>query len=324
MCQCAPYIHAHCMVQSVHTIVRHSPVLCLSLQRVHYTYPYHCCLWAGGLLPDWRSPERDDYDPIPRYGVDSYTVATTMPPTQAPPPPMPDPTGYPHPPVSPYPDGGFGIDDILNFFSSINPFGGGSISPGNITFDINGAPKIKVNCKTRVHPTSKLDDLRCFPRYNEFTPCEDLLGSWALRVLVWAVVILALSGNAAVLFVMVASKKTMDTPQFLISNLAFADLILGIYLAFISVVDLQTHGSQAFYLSAVTWQLGAGCKTAGFLAIFATELSVYLLVVITFERLYTFTYAMQVREVVCVCGGGGGKDTCSWCVGVCDNSCCFF
>lgn len=266
------------------------------MQRVHYTYSYHCCLWIRELPADWQDQRRTDYDEFYRYrATDStHTVATTAAPTQPPTtsPPSFLPTTFP--PID-LGDNGFGdknIDDVVKWIEE--NFGGVYLEPGNVTEDDGGQIHINVQCKEKVHPKSELKDITCFPRYHAFTPCEDLLGSWALRVLVWAVVILALSGNAAVLFVMVASKKTMDTPQFLISNLAFADLLLGIYLTFISVVDLQTHESQSFYLSAVAWQMGAGCKTAGFLAIFSTELSVYLLVIITFERLYTFTYAVQV------------------------------
>ena len=273
-------------------------------QRIHYTYSYHCCLWTRELPADWRAPEQIDYDNHVRYRATetSHTVPTTAAPTQPSttlPPSFTLPT-FPTPP-DPTDDffSGDNIDEIIQKIAE--KFGGiAGLPSGNVTTDSDGQLHIKVECKERVLPTSFLSDLRCFPRYHELTPCEDLLGSWALRILVWAVVILALSGNAAVLFVMIASKKTMDTPQFLISNLAFADLLLGIYLTFISVVDLHTHETNLFYLSAVQWQMGAGCKTAGFLAIFSTELSVYLLVIITFERLYTFTYAMQVCVCVCV------------------------
>ena len=279
-----------------------------SSQRIHYTYSYHCCLWTKGLPSDWREPERLDYDEVYRYRATapSHTVPTTSAPTEPTTTLPPSFTTEPFLPFDPT-ETDFGGDNVLDLIKDIiESYGGILLDPGNVTTDEEGNRHIvDVKCKERVHPASNLEDLRCYPRYHVFTPCEDLLGSWALRVLVWAVVILALSGNAAVLFVMVASKKTMDTPQFLISNLAFADLLLGVYLTFISVVDLQTHGSRSFYLTAVAWQMGAGCKTAGFLAIFSTELSVYLLVIITFERLYTFTYAMQVRSllgnVLCVC-----------------------
>ena len=41
---------------------------------------------------------------------------------------------------------------------------------------------------------------------------------------------------------------------------------------------------------------GLGCQVAGFLTVFATELSVFTLVVITTERWYTITYAINLSR----------------------------
>jgi hypothetical protein len=44
--------------------------------------------------------------------------------------------------------------------------------------------------------------------------------------------------------------------------------------------------------------VGIGCQVAGFLTVFATELSVFTLVVITSERWYTITYAINLTRSV--------------------------
>ena len=41
---------------------------------------------------------------------------------------------------------------------------------------------------------------------------------------------------------------------------------------------------------------GVGCQVAGFLTVFATELSVFTLVVITTERWYTITYGINLSR----------------------------
>jgi hypothetical protein len=46
----------------------------------------------------------------------------------------------------------------------------------------------------------------CTPEPDAFNPCEDLMGNWALRIAVWAVAILALFGNTAVLLVLLSSR----------------------------------------------------------------------------------------------------------------------
>ena len=53
---------------------------------------------------------------------------------------------------------------------------------------------------------------------------------------------LALLGNAVVLFVSVSSRSKMDVPRFLICNLACADFCMGVYLGILAMVDASTLG----------------------------------------------------------------------------------
>ena len=47
---------------------------------------------------------------------------------------------------------------------------------------------------------------------------------------------------------------------------------------------------------AVRWQSSAGCLIAGFLGVLSSELSVYTLVIITIERFYAISHAMQLDK----------------------------
>lgn len=81
-------------------------------------------------------------------------------------------------------------------------------------------------------------------------PCDDLFGWWSLRCGVWFVFMLALLGNAVVLFVSVTSRSKMDVPRFLICNLACADFFMGVYLGILAIVDASTLGEfQSAYPS---------------------------------------------------------------------------
>lgn len=86
----------------------------------------------------------------------------------------------------------------------------------------------------------------------------------------------------------------MDVPRFLICNLAAADLCMGIYLGFLAVEDAFTLGEFKRY--GITWQHSLACSTAGFLAVFSSELSVFTLTVITLERLYAITHAVHLNK----------------------------
>ncbi|NXR60596.1 FSHR protein, partial [Rhadina sibilatrix] len=139
-------------------------------------------------------------------------------------------------------------------------------------------------------------NVACSPKPDAFNPCEDIMGYNILRVLIWFINILAITGNTVVLIILISSQYKLTVPRFLMCNLAFADLCIGIYLLFIASVDIQTKSQ--YYNYAIDWQTGAGCNAAGFFTVFASELSVYTLTVITLERWHTITYAMQLDRKV--------------------------
>ncbi|XP_022360155.1 follicle-stimulating hormone receptor isoform X3 [Enhydra lutris kenyoni] len=136
-------------------------------------------------------------------------------------------------------------------------------------------------------------DVTCSPKPDAFNPCEDIMGYDILRVLIWFISILAVTGNIVVLMTLTTSQYKLTVPRFLMCNLAFADLCIGIYLLLIASVDIYTKSQYHNY--AIDWQTGAGCDAAGFFTVFASELSVYTLTAITLERWHTITHAMQLE-----------------------------
>ncbi|KAG0700873.1 Lutropin-choriogonadotropic hormone receptor [Chionoecetes opilio] len=172
-------------------------------------------------------------------------------------------------------------------------------------------------------------DVQCEPGPDAFNPCEDIMGNLALRVAVWVVVVTAVVGNLAVMIVLISSKfkrstlrnieqkiaarnrssrpvptatyvpsckpfSRMTVSKFLMVNLALADLCMGLYLLIIAAMDLHTIG--VYFNYAIDWQNGPGCKVAGFLTVFASELSIFTLTVITSERWYAITYAIHLNK----------------------------
>uniref|UniRef100_A0A493TML9 Thyrotropin receptor n=1 Tax=Anas platyrhynchos platyrhynchos TaxID=8840 RepID=A0A493TML9_ANAPP len=135
------------------------------------------------------------------------------------------------------------------------------------------------------------EDVICTPEPDEFNPCEDIMGYQFLRIVVWFVNLLAILGNIFVLFILLTSHYKLTVPRFLMCNLAFADFCMGLYLLLIASVDLYTRSE--YYNHAIEWQTGPGCNTAGFFTVFASELSIYTLTVITLERWYAITFAMR-------------------------------
>ncbi|XP_070772285.1 lutropin-choriogonadotropic hormone receptor-like [Enoplosus armatus] len=136
--------------------------------------------------------------------------------------------------------------------------------------------------------------VKCTPKPDAFNPCEDLLGFPLLRCLTWIITIFAVTGNLAVLVILLISHHKLTISRFLMCNLAFADLCMGLYLMLIAFMDYYSR--HEYYNHATDWQTGHGCAIAGFLTVFASELSVYTLTVISLERWHTITNAMHVNK----------------------------
>ncbi|KAG5668602.1 hypothetical protein PVAND_016538 [Polypedilum vanderplanki] len=145
----------------------------------------------------------------------------------------------------------------------------------------------KINIFTR--------NVQCHPKSDALNPCEDVMGKtlW-LRVSVWIVVSLAVIGNSAVLVVLLTKRAELTVPEFLMCNLAFADLCMGIYLMLLGFMDL--YSMNEYFNYAYDWQYGIGCKTAGFLTVFAVHLSIFTLTTITIERWFAITKAVFLNK----------------------------
>ncbi|KAI3361861.1 hypothetical protein L3Q82_001983 [Scortum barcoo] len=133
--------------------------------------------------------------------------------------------------------------------------------------------------------------LLCAPLPDALNPCEDVMSHGFLRVLVWVVSLLAISANLLVLFILLTSRQKLSVTRFLMGHLAFADFCMGMYLLLIASVDLYTRSH--YYHYAIAWQTGSGCSLAGTLSVFASELSVYTLTLISLHRWHAIFYAMR-------------------------------
>lgn len=94
----------------------------------------------------------------------------------------------------------------------------------------------------------------CSPEPDAFSPCEDLMGNWLLRLSVWAVSVAALLGNGTVLLVLLSPRRRLSVPRYLMCHLAAADLAMGAYLLMLAVMDAVSIG--AYFNYAIDWQNG--------------------------------------------------------------------
>lgn len=171
--------------------------------------------------------------------------------------------------------------------------GGGGFLTGTVTHPRTITHENTPNSSVPVVTEPPPKDVICLPKRDAYHPCEDIMGAKWLTVVSLMVGSVALVANLVVVVVILSSDRRLNVHRFLMSNLAFADFCLGLYIFILVCVSMDTSGE--YYNHVKAWQYGAGCKIAGFIAVFSTELSVYTLTVITIERFFAIVYAMEVN-----------------------------
>ncbi|GFT73677.1 relaxin receptor 1 [Nephila pilipes] len=122
----------------------------------------------------------------------------------------------------------------------------------------------------------------CYPKTDGLSSTEHLLVFPALRMSLWVVALMTCAGNTLVLSWRVLSRKEDKVLSLFIKNLAFADLLMGIYLVAIGAQDLSFRDSYNKFAHA--WMTSNACNACGILAMVSSETSVLILSLITIER----------------------------------------
>ncbi|PIK58158.1 putative G-protein coupled receptor [Apostichopus japonicus] len=131
-------------------------------------------------------------------------------------------------------------------------------------------------------------DTECNTPPSAFATCEGIFRTPLLRASAWIVSLCALVGNFIVLIMRVTNKRRIrgvnpaNIQNRFISNLAFADLLMGLYLFILAISDAR-FGSD-YFLHSKEWRDGAICKTIGFIGVLSSIASVLILTIVTLDR----------------------------------------
>nr|KAG5704710.1 hypothetical protein BaRGS_005166 [Batillaria attramentaria] len=132
----------------------------------------------------------------------------------------------------------------------------------------------------------------CDAPRDELSSCSDLLRTDFFRAFLWGLSILAIVGNAGVLIYRVVLEKTGTSQAYsvLVIQLSLSDFLMGVYLAIIGVADAQFRGD--YVAKGPEWQDSALCKAAGFLALVSSEVSAFVICLITLDRLLVIRFPL--------------------------------
>ena len=167
-------------------------------------------------------------------------------------------------------------------------------------------------CCPHFHPGQLAE---CHAPRDELSSCGHLLRSDFLRALLWALAAMALTGNAGVLVYRACLERPQGTSlayRLLVTNLSAADLLMGVYMALIGGADISFRDD--YVLREEDWRGSGACKAAGFLALLSSEVSAFVLCLITLDRFFLlrFPFSRRLRlsrlsaSLACAAAWGAG------------------
>ncbi|XP_053380266.1 G-protein coupled receptor GRL101-like [Mercenaria mercenaria] len=147
-------------------------------------------------------------------------------------------------------------------------------------------PKYKFCCVRPIY----LEEENCFPHRDEFSSCGDLMRRTTLQFLLWIIGVLAITGNifSIVYRVFFDKKRLKMVYGIFVTNLAMADLLMGVYMLIIAIADSVYRGR--YIEEDEHWRRSAWCSFAGILSTVSSEASVLLISLITVDRLLVIKY----------------------------------
>ncbi|XP_024086239.1 relaxin receptor 2 isoform X2 [Cimex lectularius] len=122
---------------------------------------------------------------------------------------------------------------------------------------------------------------RCVPRADGLSSENDLIANDLLRWTLWTIMITTLITNSMVILRRVVSFQTSPL-SLIITNLAIADMFMGVYLLIIGAGDLFYRNVYRKY--AHIWVNSWTCTVAGVIAMMSSEASILFLLLISAER----------------------------------------
>ncbi|CAH1802584.1 unnamed protein product [Owenia fusiformis] len=140
-------------------------------------------------------------------------------------------------------------------------------------------------------PTTVKD---CYPQLDHLSSCGDLVKNNILRVSLWTFGICILLGNSAVILYRYREAGTQYNyiNRILIMNLSLSDMIIGVYIIIIAAMDMKYR--DTYFQNLGIWTKSSLCMASGFIASLSSEMSVYILVVMTLDRFLKIVFPFKV------------------------------
>uniref|UniRef100_A0A2C9KX86 G-protein coupled receptors family 1 profile domain-containing protein n=1 Tax=Biomphalaria glabrata TaxID=6526 RepID=A0A2C9KX86_BIOGL len=165
----------------------------------------------------------------------------------------------------------------------------------NITVKGNVLADYKLCCS--YFRGEKLLAHQCETEKQPLSTCEDLIGDFLKRVLLWIVAICAVFGNMITLgYRILFERATLHLTYVLfVTCLGVSDLLMGVYLVIIASVDVVYR--DVYIVHEMSWKQSTLCEIAGTLATMSSETSTFFILLITLERFLTIRFPFGEHKI---------------------------
>ncbi|XP_062577814.1 uncharacterized protein LOC134239664 [Saccostrea cucullata] len=138
--------------------------------------------------------------------------------------------------------------------------------------------------------TNSIYKVECLAPVNEISSCENMIANPVLSAFVWYIALLAVFGNMIVFLYFVSYPKSdeIGVHDIFGTNLTCADFLMGVYLYIIAITNL--HYTGQYGLNDFVWKHSAACTLSGITATLSREVSVFICLLITLEKLVAVNY----------------------------------
>ena len=128
-----------------------------------------------------------------------------------------------------------------------------------------------------------------------FSSCDELLKNRVLKNAIWVLGVMAFAGNLVVILWRMVAKDSNRVNSFLLTNLAVADFLMGVYMLIIAYKDNSWQG--VYFKHDISWRTSDLCVFAGVVSTVSSEVSVLTLTVVTLDRMICLVFPFRFRRI---------------------------
>ncbi|XP_060084314.1 G-protein coupled receptor GRL101-like [Ylistrum balloti] len=137
------------------------------------------------------------------------------------------------------------------------------------------------------------EEAACKSEGDVISSCKNLIGSDLLRVFLWIIGFCSLIGNFTVMFYRLLIDRDNITTSYsiFVLNLSMSDFLMSIYLMIIGSFDI--HYRDVYAWNDQDWRNNIVCTIAGILSNISSEMSTFLILMVTIDRVIVIVFPMS-------------------------------